>query len=249
MGSRNGMQRRGAASQRGLTLAELVISAALTAFVAAAAMSLMWSVSRESLLTESERLSAMRGHAALRRIGAVIHDSRTVQIDSTSQVTTWNADDYPTAGSGGAPGDDLAQVSEVETIAYDATTKRIIRTYVDFTGAAAATVTSLNASLGIPGLVTVNLGNYLSATPALNSYKKSNVLAEDVQSFSVRGINKGGRPVMVALNITVGSGSAAQSFHKTVQLAWPAYYISGSGTQTTDGLSGGRQRATAAWTW
>lgn len=237
------------AARGGFTLAELVISAGLTAFVAAAAMSLMWSVSRESLLTESERTSAMRGHAALRRIGAVIHDSRTVQIDSTSQVTIWNVDDYPTAGSGGGPGDDLAQVSEIETIAYDATTKRITRTYVDFSGASVATITSLNASLGIPGLVTVNLGTYMSATPALAPYKKSDVLADDVQSFSVRGINKGGRPVLVALNITVGSGAAAQSFHKTAQLSGPAYYVSGSGMQTTDGLSGGRQRASAAWTW
>jgi len=245
----HGGKYRSSAARRGFTLAELVISAGLTTFVAAAAMSLMWSVSRESLLTDSERTSAMRGHAALRRISAVIHDSRTVQVDSATQITTWNADDHPAAGSGGGPGDDLAQVSEIEMIAYDATTKRITRTYVDFSGASAATVTALNASLGIPGLVTVNLGTYLSATPALATYKKSDVLAEDVQSFSVRGINKSGRPVLVALNITVGSGAAAQSFHKTVQLAGPAYYVGGSGMQSTDGLSGGRQRASAAWTW
>lgn len=233
----------------GFTLVELVIAAALTTFVVGAAMGLMWSVSRESLLTEADRLASLRGRAFLRRLSNILHGSRTVSVDSASQITLWTTEDYPASGTGGPPGDDAPQLSEIETIAYDGAAKRFVRTYVDFTGASAATIALLNATTAVPGIGSVNLGSILAGTPALVPYTKTEVWAEEVQSCTFAGINKGGRVVIMIVDFTIGTGTNVQTLHKTISLEGASYFVNNGAARSSDGLPGGRYRATAAWTW
>lgn len=235
--------------RRGLTLVELVVSAALSVAIVGAGMTLIWSVSRESALTESDRAAMAAGQAALRRIVSLIHGSRAVNLDSSSQLTLWNVDDYPTPGSGGVPGDDVPQVSEVETLVYNAGKRTIVREYVDFTGASAATVSLLNTNLGVPGIAVVSLGGVLSLVPGLNPYVKSDTIATQVESCTFTSVTKGGRPVIVGVNISIALGKSVQSFARTINLVGPAYFVNNAAARTNDGVSGGRYRGTIAWSW
>lgn len=239
---------RSSAQRSGLTLVELVMSAGLSTIVVGAAMSLMWSVSRESSLTTSDQETASRGRLLIRRLEGLIRGSRTVAVDSTTQLTLWARDDYPTAGVGGVPGDDQAQVSEIETIKYDAATKRVTRTFADFSGLSGATLAALNSTQNIPGAGAVNLGSILSGA-SLAPYARSEVLAEGVASFAFYGVNKGGKAVIVIADFSVAFGTSMHTFHRTIQLAAPAYFVTNSSASSTDGGPSFRLRQKAAWSW
>src|SRR5262249_21779175 len=181
------------------------------------------------------------------RLSVALRAARSASVDSATQMTLWAADDYPSSGTGGIAGDDTPQVSELQEIKYDSTARQLVSTRIDFTGASAATIASLNVSVGIPGVSSVQLSTYTSNS-TYAPYVRRVVWAEDVEAVAFAGHSGPTVVNAVSADFTTGTGASAQAFHGDWGLRSPGDYTSGS-NGTNDGTAGVRKRLSAVPKW
>lgn len=218
------------------------MASVLSALVAIAGMSMVYAGTHSWALTDDTTLAARRGQALLHRIGRMIRSARAVSVNSSTQLSIWAADDYPASGTGGVGGNDAVELSEMRQLDYSSTTKKLICSWEDVSGTPA-----LNASLGIPGVVTIDLGTYAS-NPAYAGAGRSETWADDVTSLSFSAHSNTSGANCVKVTVEVGSGTASQSFSGTFSPRAPGYYTSNA-NGTMEGTIGIRKRNGAAEKW
>lgn len=230
------------AGRNAFTLAELLMAAVLSSLVAMAGLTMVYAATNSWMLTDSSTLAARRGQALLQRIGRMVRSARAVSVNSATQLSIWAADDYPAGGTGGIAGNDAVELSEMRQLDYSSSTKQVVCTWEDVSASP-----GLNVSLGVPGVVQINLGTYTS-NGAYSATSKSEVWADDVASVTFSGHTNTSGVNTVKVTVTIGSGASAQSYSGSYSPRGPGYYVSNA-NGTTDGTTGIRKRNGTIGAW
>lgn len=218
------------------------MASVLSALVAMAGMSMVYAGTHSWMLTDDSTLAARRGQALLQRIGRLVRSARAVSVNSATQLAVWSADDYPASGTGGVAGNDAVDLSEMRQLDYSSSTKQVVCTWLDVTGSP-----GLNVSLGIPGVVQINLGSYTSSG-SYTTTSRSETWADDVTSLTFAAHSNTSGVNSVKVTVGVGSGTASQSFSGTFTPRAPGYYTSNA-NGTMEGTTGLRKRNGAIEKW
>ncbi len=228
--------------RRGFTLAELLMAAVLSSLVAVAGMSMVYAGTHSWMLTDDTTLAARRGQALLQRIGRTIRAARSASVNSATQLSIWAADSSPASGTGGVAGNDAVELCEIRQLDYSSSTKKVVCTWEDVSGSG-----SLNVSLGIPGVVTIDVGTY-AANGAYSATTRTETWAEDVASLVFSSHSNTSGVNIISVTVTVGSGNASQSFSEAFSPRGPGFYVSNA-NGTMEGTTGIRKRNGTIATW
>lgn len=218
------------------------MAAVLSSLVAMAGMSMVYAATHSWMLTDDSMLAARRGQALLQRIGRMVRSARAVSVNSATQLSIWAVDDYPASGTGGIVGNDAVELSEMRQLDYSSSTKQVVCSWVDVSSSP-----GLNVSLGVPGVVQINLGTYTS-NGTYSSTSRSEVWADDVAAMACSSHSNASGVNSVLVKVSVGSGDAMQSFSAAFSPRGPGYYVSNA-NGTMDGTTGIRKRNGVVSTW
>lgn len=235
--------------RHGLTLVELVIGAAIATIITSAAFTMLFAASRASTQVDDQLDTNRRASFVLRRSGSWLRSARSFNRDSATKVTAWAVDDYPAAGIGGLPGDDQPEVSEMEELAYDATSQELRWRGIRFQGATPAEVQAWNVVVTMPGIGgSPTIDSLVASRSQLLPYVVTQVWAKGVTSCSFQShVDANAQPNGLTITLTLAAGTSTQTYQHEVSLVAPAYYL--VSTNTMDGLSSARKRRTAVGAW
>lgn len=197
-----------------MTLVELLLAAMMTAFIAAAAATLLNGAANASNQSRNTRDITTAGHFAEGRIGAVIRQARAIGQVTATKISVWVADTND---------DDILQLSEAGVIFYDSATKGI---YIQQT-AASATSASSTVVAGSSFKDADQLSKEISAVP-----NKSSQWADDVQVCAFDGYPSLTDTRVVSVTFTIGSGGDATDFAVTAGPKASADYLFQSSTRS-----------------
>jgi len=222
--ARIAQQARASQSRPGMTLIELLVAAAITAFVSAAAATLLSAASNASSQSRNVRTISAAGYYAEGRIGATIRQARAIGEVSATHVSLWIDD---------ANGDDRIQLSETGVIFYEDDDDGIFFRQPDSTNTGAATTEVLITDMQ----VAQKLDQMISDTGAVAVQ-----WAENVQACQFDGYPSLTDTRVVTAAFTLGTGSDATDYAVTASPKAPADYLFSSSTRTAPSGSETRYR-------
>lgn len=196
--------------RRGMTLVELLLAALMTAFIAAAAGTMLSGASNASFQSRNARTVMTAGHYAEGRIGAVVRQARAIGKVTATRISLWVTD---------ANDDDRVQLSETATITYDASAKAIIFSQTAATSATTVSTTLFQDVEQLFGAIT-------------GAGVRSTQWAEDVQACVFEGYPSDTDTRIVSATFTLATGSDATEFAVTASPKASADYLFQSGTRT-----------------
>lgn len=197
-----------------MTLIELLLAAAMTAIISAAAATLLSGASNASSQSKNVRTVTTAGHYTESRIGSVIRQARAIGQVTSTRVSLWLAD---------TNADDKMQLSETAVIYFDSGAKAISILQTD-TSATSAPTTLVSGSTfqDVTQMTTQIVGVAYKATQ----------WAEDVQACVFEGYPSLTDTRVVSAAFTIATGSDATEFAVTASPKASGDYLFQSGTRT-----------------
>jgi len=152
----------------GFTLIEMLVAAAVAAFITAAAAVMINGIANASLNAAEYRATKSEGMASMQRITKQIRSARAIGEVTTDSIMLWSAD---------RDEDDQIKGLELERIHYDASEKRIKRTTLN--------PTPLFPDGTVVGPLWLVNDDFFIAHAF--TFGKTDTIAEGVEQFSFRG--------------------------------------------------------------
>ncbi len=203
----------------GFTLIEMMVAAAVAAFITAAAATMINGIANASINTAEYRAAKSEGMASMQRITQRIRSARAIGEVTSDSIMLWAED---------RDGDDQIKELELERIHYDAGEKRIKST-------------TLQPSVFFPdGVVAgptwlTNDDFFIGATVLRG---ETDVLAEDVEQFSFQGYPDSTDARIVNINFEKPMTNDKLSFRDAASPRAPADYLFVDEAKVLDDESG-----------
>ena len=192
---------------RGFTLAELVVSVAITAVIASAVAGLAMALSTASEHGRDRYLSLQTARIAMLNVRDLIRKAKLVTTCDGTSMVLWAED---------SNGNGSINLTEVSLVGRDSSLEQIRMHRIVFPDHwSEETKASLDIELELDDLT--DLDDVLAVLEA-SSYDQITVLAGDVRSFNVRVSPAAPMTELVGLTITVGPAERAVTLRTAVHL-------------------------------